>query len=208
MPKALLTLGRIEIWNVAKKTGTDTKVLALDQPMSWFPDGRRLAYAALVKRSDLPPDAGGLDKFGSYFGETWNELPAIFIYDVASNKSDFFHVGWTPVVASDGKSMLVGGWGDKEYDYSVVRVDVATGRSTAVHLPGLFGAVLGVDSDLTYYVGRSTKGTPTSFTKFNSPLQGPKEMLTIKVSDDSGEKFQTIVPSIDPRNPASFGVTK
>ncbi len=206
MPMALLTLGNIEIWKVADKTGSDTKVLALDHPMSWFPDGRRLAYATLVRRSELPPDAGGLEKFGSYFGETWDELPAVFIYDLESKKSAFFHVGWSPLVSSDGKSMLVGGW--KGDDYGLVRVDVATGRSTAVNPPGLAGAVLGTENDLTYYVGLSSKGTKLKLTENNSPLRGPKEMLTIKVSDDAGEKFQTVIPAIDPRSQASFGSTK
>ncbi len=102
--------------------------------------------------------------------------------------------------------MLVGGW--KGDDYGLVRVDVATGRSTAVNPPGLAGAVLGTENDLTYYVGLSTKGTKLKLTENNSPLRGPKEMLTIKVSDDAGEKFQTVIPAIDPRSQASFGSTK
>jgi hypothetical protein len=89
-----------------------------------------------------------------------------------------------------------------------VRVDVATRRSTPVNLPGLAGAVLGTEHNLIYYVGASTKGTELKLTENNSPLRGPKEMLTIKVSDDSGEKFQTIIPALDPRSQASFGSIK
>lgn len=206
MPMALLTLGNIEIWNAADKTGYDTKVQALDEPMSWFPDGQQLAYATLVKRSELPPDAKGLEQFGTYYGKTWDELPAIFIYDVNSKKSRFFHVGWQPVVSTDGKSILVGGYGAD--DFTWVRANSKTGESTAINLPGAFGAVIGANADLTCYVGLSTKGTKIELTQNNSPLRGPKEMLTIKVSDDSGKKFETIMPSIDPRSQASFGLAK
>lgn len=206
MPMALLTLGNIEIWNAADKTGHDTKVQALDEPMSWFPDGQQLAYATLVKRSELPPDAHGLEQFGTYYGKTWDELPAIFIYDLNSKKRRFFHVGWQPVVSTDGESILVGGYGAD--DFTWVRADSKTGESTAINLPGAIGAVIGTDADLTCYVGLPTEGAKIELTENNSPLSGPKEMLTIKVSDDSGKKFQTLMPYIDPRSHASFGLAK
>jgi hypothetical protein len=43
------------------------------------------------------------------------------------------------------------------------------------------------------------------YTKHNSPLSGPKEMLTIKIVDLETMKFQTLVPYIDPRKAVSFG---
>jgi hypothetical protein len=206
MPEALLTLGNIEIWNVKDKTGHDTKVVALDEPMSWFPDGQRLAYSTLVKRDELPPDAGGLKQFGNYYGNAWDELPAIFIYDVNAKESTFFHVGWQPVVSADGESVLVGGYGVDDFHW--VRANSKTGQSTEVALPGAVGAVIGTNADLTCYVGLPAEGAEIKFTENNSPLRGPKEMLVIKVSNDSGEKFQTLVPYIDPRSQASFGSAK
>jgi hypothetical protein len=207
MPRALLNLGHIEIWDLADKTGHDTNVIALDEPMSWFPDGERLAYSTLVKREELPQNAGGLKEFRSYFGEVWAEIPAIYIYDVKAKKSTFFYVGWQPVVSNDGQMVLVGGWAADDFIWK--RVNATTGQASPVTLPGAAGPILGIASDgLILYVGLPTKGTEVKLTKNNSPLRGPKEMLSIKVSNDKGDKLQTIVPYIDPRSGASFGSAK
>jgi hypothetical protein len=48
MPGALLGVGTIEIWDVARRKSLAFDAMALDQPMSWFPDGMRLAYVKLV----------------------------------------------------------------------------------------------------------------------------------------------------------------
>jgi hypothetical protein len=67
MPEALLHVGRLEIWNLDSRAGRSTSVRALDQPMSWFPDGKRLAYSKLVPRDELAPKSPGIDPFGQYF---------------------------------------------------------------------------------------------------------------------------------------------
>ena len=185
MPMALLTLGNIEIWNVADKTGSDTKVLALDHPMSWFPDGRRLAYATLVHRSELPPDAGGLEKFGSYFGETWDELPAVFIYDLESKKSRFFHVGWSPLVSSDGKSMLVGGWKGDDYDLGARRRRDRPNRPRSIHPVGR-GSSRDRRTDLTYYVGLSHQGNQAQAHGKQQPIARPQG----NADDQSQRRFR------------------
>jgi len=204
MPRALLSVGRLEFWNLNGNTGPETKITALDEPMSWFPDGQRLAYAALVPRKALPQDADGLEAFGNYCGEVWEEIPAIYIYDLTSGKSEFFHVGWQPVVSYDGKTVFVGGWGGNNFSWH--RVNVKTGESTHFVLPGGAGPILGTTPDnFVLYVGLPTAGSPIRFTDNNSPLRGPKQMLTIKVTNEKGKKFQTIVPYLDPRSHASFG---
>lgn len=50
-----------------------------------------------------------------------------------------------------------------------------------------------------------TKGAKVRFTQHNSPLVGPKEMLSLKLARMNGNEFQTVVPSIDPRTRVSFG---
>jgi hypothetical protein len=206
MPQALLTVGRMEIWNIADKSHVETDVIANDEPMSWFPDGERIAYTAMVKRADLPANTPDLETAGKYFGETWNEFPAIYIYDVNAKKSTFFHVGWNAVVSQDGKSILVGSYVGEDFPWQ--RIDVATGKASPVKLPGAAGNVIGATADRVIYIGLPTKGTAVQFTKNNSPLVGPKEVLTIKVSNDAGTQLQTIVAEIDPRSESSFGAVK
>ncbi len=207
MTGALLTLGQVEIWNAVEKAQEDAEVVALDEPMSWFPDGKKLAYAALVKRDELPADAPGLDRFGVYFGEIWDEIPAIFVYDLETKASRFVHVGWRPVVAPDGQSLLIAGWQDETY--SLMRFDLASGTSSPITVPGIVGDVIGISRDnLILYVGLPTTGATIEFTKNNSPLRGPKQVLTVKVVNEAGDQFATLVPAIDPRSQASFGPAK
>ena len=115
----------------------ETGLSALDEPMSWYPDGKQLAYTRLVAREELPERAPGLDYFGTYFGHVWNELPAIYVYDVSSGKSEFFWVGWRAVVSSDGRTILVGGWNDEGCVWR--KVDLATGKHSALSPAGRDG---------------------------------------------------------------------
>jgi hypothetical protein len=157
-----------------------------------------------VNREELPHDASGLKEFGNYFGKVWDEIPAIYIYDVNAQESTLLCVGWQPVVSNDGETVLAGGWGGDKFSW--IRVNVATGQSSPLHLPGAVGPIIGTASGgLILYMGLPTTDTPIRFTDNNSPLRGPKEMLTVKVCNDVGDRFQTIVPFIDPRSGASFG---
>ena len=204
MPRALLNVGQIEMWNVVKKSGDNTHVMALDEPISWFPDGKRFAYTRLVARKELPAQANGLEQFGTYFGLAWDEVPAIYIFDVDSRKSAFLYVGWRPVVSCDGKTVLIGGWGREEFAWRTVNFN--TGDSSPLALPGIAGDILAAPAgELFIYWGLPTTGTPVKHTTSNSPLRGPKLMLTIKVADAKAATLQTIVPYIDPRSHASYG---
>ncbi len=204
MPGALLTQGSIEVWDVATTTGKVASAIALDEPMSWFPGGRRLAYSTLVDRDQLPANAPGLDVFGNYFGVEWAQLPAIHILDIRSGTSEFFCVGWTPIVAIDGKTITVGGWGSNGQSWQVV--DVASKKASDLDPPGLVGSIVAsIEENRTVYWGLPTAGTKLSSTENNSQLRGPKLMLTIKVADPRTRAFSTILPNIDPRSPVSFG---
>ncbi|RIK80515.1 MAG: hypothetical protein DCC67_09240 [Planctomycetota bacterium] len=204
MPGALLSEGSVEIWNVNDKTGRDVQVVAIDEPMSWFPDGKRLAYSAFVDRDALPKGVAGLKEFGNYFGEVWDQLPAIHVYNVASKQSELMCVGWQAVVAHDGKAMFVGGWGGGEYRW--LRFDLAARVAEPLVLPGVSGALLGDNADgCLLYIGLPTTGEKLQFTTNNSPLRGPKLKLSVKAATPRGDSFQTIVSAIDPRSNASFG---
>ena len=204
-PRALLHEGKIEIWDIEKGVKHEATAKAINQPMSWFPDGKRLAYAKLVPRDELPKEALGLAEFGEYFGDSWDEVPAIFVLDVESGKSNFMHVGWTPVVAFDGNSVLVGGV-DKRLKFSWRRFLVEEQKSVAVNWPGDAGGAIAMPSkDIVIYKGLPTAGAPLEFTKSNSLVGGPKPMVTLKVAVIDSDQFQSVIPAIDYRDPVSFG---
>lgn len=205
MKKALLHEGNIEIWDVEKKQKFDVATKAIDQPMSWFPDGKRLAYSKLVPRDELPAEAIGLAEFGTYFGESWPEVPAIFVLDLERGKSSFLHVGWTPIVAYDGNDVLIGGW-DSHARFSWRRFVVESQKSITIKWPGDAGGAVSMPyENVVLYKGLPTAGAPLKFTENNSELRGEKLMLTLKVARINSEDFQTIVPEFDARDLVSFG---
>jgi hypothetical protein len=128
MPRAYLHEGRIEIWDLEKKVGHITTVRGLDEPICWFPDGKRLLYTRLTSRSTLPMNAIGLELFGTYYGDSWSDVPAIYTLDIENEKSTFLHVGWIPVISFDQEIFLVGGY-DNRSDFSWNRFDPTTGVS-------------------------------------------------------------------------------
>jgi hypothetical protein len=198
MPSAYLSAGTVEIWDVAKKTGTKTGVNSLEG-LAWFPDGKRLAYVKLVEPKAAAPAEPPADSFGSSFNR-WPKIPAVFVRDVEAQTESFLHIGWNPVVSFDGQSVLVsengGGWN---------RVDVVTGKSASATWPGLWAPIALPAQDIVLSLCVPTKGAKVRFTEHNSALVGPKEMLSLKLAKVNGNEFQTVVPHIDPRTHVSFG---
>lgn len=204
MPGLLWNAGLIEVWDVVKKTQITTIPGAIDQPMSWLPDGKRLCYVRLVARQELPQATVDPDRFGGFL-KSRDQLPAVFVFDMDTGRSRFLHVGWLPVVASDGKSALVGGWVSRA-ELAWSRVDMETGESKPVRWPGdAQGAIAAVPGDLVVYWGWPTEGAVAQFTQHNSQASGRRPMLTIKVALLDSAEYQTLMPYLDPRANVCFG---
>jgi hypothetical protein len=204
MPGLLWSVGSIEVWDIVKKKQVATIPSAIDHPMSWFPDGKRLCYAKLVARSELPDAAPGLESYRDFL-RSWDEVPAVYVFDVDAGRSVFLHVGWLPVVASNGKSVLVGGWISRS-ELAWNRVDMTTGESRPVQWPSdAQGAIAAVPDDLVVYWGWPAEGAVPRFTEHNSQPGGRRPMLAIKVALLDSKTCQTLIPELDPRARVSFG---
>lgn len=197
LPRALLTMGSIEIWDIEKKTGVKTDIQSLDDCLAWFPDGRRLAYAKLIDAESVPRD--GDDPVPKAFAK-WDKVPAVFIRDIETGKESFLHVGARPIISSDGGVVLV-----SDYYTQWTLVDVATGKSTRATWPGAWSPIALPSKDIVLSSCLPTAGTKLRYTKNNSPLVGPKQMLALKLARLNSGEFQTVVPYIDPRTKVSFG---
>lgn len=205
MPLALLHEGRIEIWDIEKRLRCPASVKAIDQLMCWFPDGKRLAYVALTRRDALPHPAFGLEEFGTYGGRSWDEVPAVYVLDIESGNSSFLHVGWTPIVAAEGNTLLIGGW-NKRSEYSFNQLVLESRETKPVKWPGNAGLAVAIPAEnIVLYWGLPTAGTKINYTTNNSSLVGPKLVLTLKIAILDSNQFQTVVPEIDPRSAVSFG---
>ncbi len=203
MPSAYLHAGYLEVWDVSTKTGGKTSVKALDEGLAWFPDGKRIAYVKLSKRRHSSGAGTAEDSLGKKFQE-WQQVPSVYIFDVDAGTESFLHVGWRPVVSFDGNSVLVA---DDEGEWRLV--DVAAGKSVATTWPGITwpGAIANPAQDVILCWALPTSGSRIKYTDHNSPLRGPKLMLTLKLTKADSREFQTVVPYIDPRTVVSFGKT-
>jgi hypothetical protein len=199
-PDAYLEVGPLEIWNIVTKSKIETKVIALDAGLTWFPDGRKLVYTKLTLRTEIPPVDSGCNVRSS-FGNEWPTIPAVFVYDLLDHSSTFLYAGWHPVVSPDGKSVLVSGF---EKNHCLVNVETRT--AVPIDWPSQYGSVIAfTSSNVILHMGLPTAGAKPKWTNHNSPLVGPKPMFSIKLNNLSNGAFQTVLDYVDPRREISYG---
>jgi hypothetical protein len=199
-PGAYLQQGNLEIWDITNVRTVESPGTALDKQMSWFPDGRRLAYVRLLPAAEVLRVHAGADGFGATFSK-WHEVPAVFVY--GSGESTLLHLGWDPVVSSDGSRVLV-----SDYDGKHRLVNVDSGSSMPVDWPGSWGPVIALlEARFVLYRGLLTEGAEAKWSNYGSPLASRWELLPIKVSDLTTGRFQTITDPFDPRSAVSYGDT-
>jgi WD40 repeat protein len=218
MPGALYSQGTIEVWSIIKKQRLTSEVGAVDQPTSWFPDGRKLAFVRFVDRGTVPKKGIQVgDLFPENYRQSWKELLAVHVLDIDSGHTEFLSLGEVPVVSADGKTVFVGSWvplaspkGTGETQLLWKRVEIATGKVADVTWPYAHGfeeangLIANPRDDLVLYWGLPTAGAPIKRSSEGSFRAG-MALVTIKVAILNSNRFQTVVPDIDRRHPVSFG---
>ena len=125
--------------------------------------------------------------------------------DVESGAESFVAVGWRQVISPDGRSVLIANADLNSYR----RIDLEPTKMTMVKWKGAWGEPIAWPAeDIALSWCLPTQGTQIKYTQNNSPLVGPKLMLTVKLTRFNTDEFETVVPYIDPRQKVSFGVVK
>jgi len=200
MPSAFLSQGSIEIWNIDQKTGKKTNLRGLDQGLSWFPDGKRLAYVKMVSRLDARVNNRADPIAVSFLDWNWDRIPAVFICDVDSQTETFLHAGWCPIVSIDGSKAIIG-----DRDGSSYCVDIGTGKTSSLTGPGKNGPIAMLDDRTLLAACYPTAGTKVKFSGA-WPVNGPAEMFAVKLTRTDSQAFQTVIPYIASRTHISFGL--
>jgi hypothetical protein len=199
-PTGLLHEGSIEIWNIDGRSGSKTRITALDRGLSWLPGGRRLAYVKLVDRKAHPELIDPADPVANSFIERDGDLiPAVYIRDVDAQTEEFLHAGWNPKVSLDGSKVLL-------YDSYLTCYSVETASRKAYPLtgPGKYAPIAMLDDRTLLARCFPTSGTKVKF-RGAWPIDGPREVRAIKLTRTDSEAFQTVVP-YDESTGVSFGL--
>ena len=204
-PGAYVLEGELEIWNVDDRRREPTVVPACDDVLSWFPDGKRLLYTALVPAEEagqlLRAQVGPEEDFGRAT-ERWERVPVVHVLEVDTGVSRALHVGQRAIVAPDGRLAVL-----CDFDHRWRILDLESGRSRHFQAAGAVepGPIAFVDPDTVLYWASPTEGSELRYTENNSPLVGKKPMRSLKLIDLRHGRFQTAVPFVDPRRSVSFG---
>lgn len=194
----------MEIWDIINKKKI-VELSASSSGMSWFPDGKRIAYCKYIHKKEIPDFDSYPEEFGKKYS-LWPAVPAVFIYDLYSGTDEFFHTGHYPVVSFDGKSIVISDALDNGH-----LIDIETKKTKAIEWPDRYAKnfasqiIAFPGPNTVLYWGLPTKGTTPQWTKGNSPFIGQKLMPSIKVLDSLTGEFQTIIKAIDPRKDVSYG---
>ena len=202
MPAALLDEGPLEIWRLETKSQV-SHGLVLDDGVAWFPDARQLACVRLLPRDKVPAAAKLDDEFGRLFAN-WDRVPAVCILDVDSGQERIVCQGTSPVIADDGRTMLVADFAEGK-GLHWRRVDLATGAAAAVSFSLNRTYIALAASGDSLYVALPGPDEPSGLTKYYSPLRGPQRLLSLRFGKFDAATGRTIAGGFDPRSPVSFG---
>lgn len=204
-PPVYLTLGTLEIWDVNRKNALEIPAIKAvstwSSPpfLSWFPDGKKLAYVELVPKEQATLSHVDLDEFVKAF-PGWDRVPVITVLDLATGKKEVIHSGLAPVVSFDEKEILV-----QYTNQWMMLVDVANKEARRVNLPGTYSFAVAIPKhNLLLYWGFPTEGAASAYSPYGSFKAG-MQMVNLKLADLETGRFQTVVYPIDPRHSVSFG---
>ena len=167
------------------------------EPISWSADGRRLLFVRAEPIEALPaPLAEGI--VGDV-GHPGPGVPVVEVRDVAGGAITMLAIGLQPLWSPGNRTLLFQPAHDR-----VATLDLLDHKQGDVVLPGMstrYEAIViaYVGPRKVLYWALPTAGADAAFTSGNSPLVGPKQLLSLKVADLDTGAFATVYENLDPR---------
>lgn len=196
------TVGELVLVDLRSGGQRRTGIELLDeQPISWSADGRRLLVVRAETADRLTPRLAALVEGNE--GRAGQGIPVVEALTVETGAVDMLAIGLDPLWSADQSTLLFATADDR-----FVLRDVG-GVERALTLPGMtgrFGPIAFVGPRQVLYWALPTDGTEPAGTVNNSPLVGPKQMVSLKVVDLDTQAFATVVPRIDPRANVGYSV--
>ncbi|MBM4146702.1 MAG: hypothetical protein FJ240_10615 [Nitrospira sp.] len=203
-PDALLKYGTLEIWDIKTKTKLPVEYKALNDRLSWFPDGKHLAFVDLLNQDAANKLYLTKDIPNKKYGKSdlqWQRVPIVSILNIETGDVKNLFIGRRPIVSEEGDVIMMG-----DYDNNWIIFYLNEEIIKPVYPPGIiWPGALHLTRSTVFYWGLPTKGTKLKATKMHSPLVWPKSMYTLKVAEIETGKFETVIPYIDYRRKISYG---
>ena len=196
MPNAALHVGSIEIWNIDSKLSVKRDVNAMDSPLAWFPDGKRLAYVKVVD----PREARTPGRRLCQGVPELEKIPSVFVWDVDAGTETFLHVGSAPMVSQDGRFVLISG-----YESAWVRVRVTSrpvNPQVAYHASkNAGGSVIASPAQDIVLASEKTHKRKRGLL---SLFEVPEQIVTFGLASLNTDDFRTLL-TVEYANGVSFG---
>lgn len=171
------------------------------EPISWSSDGKRLLVTRVETVEALPPSLAA-EVHGDE-GLVGTGLPVVETIDAASGRVERIALGMNAVWSPDQRSLVF----EPSINHLELR-DLETGSRRELALPGYVGRypwLRFVGSRRVMYRALPGDGTTPAYTGHNSPLIGPKQLITLKVADIDTLRFATVYTDLDPRTNVGYG---
>ncbi len=195
--------GTLDLYDIERNTWQSLEIDALDgHPVQWL-DDNRIVFARAVKRDDVPAPWFDAKNSNDDFGAVYSRaalVPVIFLRDLRSTSERALHIGRVAVASPSSRELIVQ---DDALKMRRIAIDDEAMRSMPMAaLPAMThrGIVGFAGTTHVAYWAEPFAGRETQYTLSNSPLVGPKKLLSLRIANIENGEFITVVERVDPRS--------
>jgi hypothetical protein len=203
--------GELVLYDLESNTWDSLQIDVLDaHPVQWL-DNNRIVFARALKREEVPASLLDASNSNDEFGDVYARaafVPVVYLRDLRSNSERALHVGRIAIASPHARALIVQDDAQKMRRLTLLG-DTLHAMPLAT-LPALAheGIVGFAGPSHVLYWAEPYAGRETQYTLSNSPLVGPKKLLSLRVANIENGEFITVVERVDPRAQPSVTLLK